>query len=436
MKRVFYGAMIALMATAFLTSCEEVAKKPAEPVALDAPTLTVAEQTETSFMVIWDLVENAVSYTYTIDNGAEQSTTNESAEFTDLTAGTTYTVKVKAVAAEDSEYLDSQWATLSVTTLEGEDPVVEPQKLDTPELSIEQQGENLVISWTAVENAASYKYVLDQEAPATTEELSVTFAMADLAVGEHSVSVTALPEEGSEEFLESDPATGNFTISGDTPDADFSEWLGTYTMTSTHTLEFGVDDQNYLTMNYYDEPITAEVSIVESEDPDYVYVYGISQLFDSEGNGFPLLASLFYDNYDPNKTYLGILTDVKLGEDSEGTDMMSMPICDAGAQGLNFVSGCQYAFVIDPETMTTEPYTSQLEGGASFTVVAVDVFGLSGNSVSIYHEIPSYLPAGTFSFEKTSSSSSAAFSRSFKGFDKIRGSAFGLLPYSIAQSCR
>ena len=92
--------------------------------------------------------------------------------------------------------------------------------------------------------------------------------------------------------------------------------------------------------------------------------------------------------------------------------------------------------VFAAETMTTEPYSSQLSSGASFTVVAVDVFGLSGNSVSIYHEIPSYLPAGTFSFEKTSSSSSAAFSRSFKGFDKIRGSAFGLLPYSIAQSCR
>lgn len=116
MKKFYFGAMIALAATAFLSSCEKNGTE-SEPVALSTPVLTVVEQTESSFMVIWDLVENAVSYTYTINNGTEESTTNESAQFTDLTEGT-YTVKVKAVAPEGDEFIDSDWASINVT-LEG-----------------------------------------------------------------------------------------------------------------------------------------------------------------------------------------------------------------------------------------------------------------------------------------------------------------------------
>lgn len=149
MKKFYFGAMIALAATAFLSSCEKNGTE-SEPVALSTPVLTVVEQTESSFMVIWDLVENAVSYTYTINNGTEESTTNESAQFTDLTEGT-YTVKVKAVAPEGDEFIDSDWASISVT-LEGKEDepldITGTWVLGGNEYSIESDGANGYLVYT------------------------------------------------------------------------------------------------------------------------------------------------------------------------------------------------------------------------------------------------------------------------------------------------
>lgn len=122
MKHFIPGAMIAMMASAILFSCEEKPEpEPQDPTVLATPSLTVAEQTETSFTVTWSAVENAVSYGYTFNDGAEQNTTETTVSFTELNAGT-YTVKVKAIAPEGDEFEDSQWASISVTIEEAEDP--------------------------------------------------------------------------------------------------------------------------------------------------------------------------------------------------------------------------------------------------------------------------------------------------------------------------
>ena len=222
MKRFIYGAMIALTATAFLSSCEK--EKPAEPVTLNAPTLAVVDQTETSFMVIWEVVENAVSYTYTINDGAEESTVNQSAEFTDLAAGT-YTVKVKAIAPEGDEYLDSQWASIDVT-LGSTEP--EPEQLAKPELSISSQDEtSFVIEWGEVANAESYAYTLNGGEETATAELSAEFT--DLTAGDYTVKVKAVGD--GENYLDSDWASINVTIeSGDEPDPEpgTDELVGQY----------------------------------------------------------------------------------------------------------------------------------------------------------------------------------------------------------------
>lgn len=83
------------------------------PEQLAKPALTIASKDATSFTVSWTAVEHATSYAYTVDNGAEQTTGSTQIARTDLTPETTYTVKVKAVAAG---YTDSEWATVSVTT--------------------------------------------------------------------------------------------------------------------------------------------------------------------------------------------------------------------------------------------------------------------------------------------------------------------------------
>lgn len=213
MKKFISGAMIALAATAFLSSCEK--EETVDPVALKAPVLTVAEQTETSFMVIWDLVENAVSYTYTINDGAEENTTNQSAEFTDLTEGT-YTVKVKAIAPEGDEFLDSDWASINVTIESAEDP--EPEQLSAPQLSIASQDEtSFVIEWSEVANAVSYAYTFNGGAETATDALSAEFT--DLTAGDYTVKVKAVGDGTA--YVDSDWASINVTIeSGDEPDPD------------------------------------------------------------------------------------------------------------------------------------------------------------------------------------------------------------------------
>lgn len=214
MKRNFLGAMIALAASAILFSCEEPAPEP-KPVPLATPVVSVSEQTETSFVIAWEAVEHAVSYTYTINDGAEENTTNQSAEFTDLTEGT-YTVKVKAIAPEGDEFLDSDWASINVTIESAEDP--EPEQLSAPQLSIASQDEtSFVIEWSEVANAVSYAYTFNGGAETATDALSAEFT--DLTAGDYTVKVKAVGDGTA--YVDSDWASINVTIeSGDEPDPD------------------------------------------------------------------------------------------------------------------------------------------------------------------------------------------------------------------------
>lgn len=206
MKKFYFGAMIALAATAFLSSCEKNGTE-SEPVALSTPVLTVVEQTESSFMVIWDLVENAVSYTYTINNGTEESTTNESAQFTDLTEGT-YTVKVKAVAPEGDEFIDSDWASINVT-LEGED------NPDNPDTGIDGQYtanvDGVDVVYEIVSDGGEYKvfpltYISGDEAyyTATLSDNALTVSLTGIDVNVEGMGLVSVimcgyhtdPEDG------------------------------------------------------------------------------------------------------------------------------------------------------------------------------------------------------------------------------------------------
>lgn len=122
LNRFFYAAMTAFASVALLASCEKEPQggddptpdpEPSEPTQLATPSLSVEDQTNTSFTVTWKAVTNADSYTYTLNGGAEETTTSTSVEFTSLAAGD-YTVKVKATS-EDENYTDSEWASTEVT---------------------------------------------------------------------------------------------------------------------------------------------------------------------------------------------------------------------------------------------------------------------------------------------------------------------------------
>lgn len=86
---------------------------------LAKPVLSSKNVDANSFVVAWDAVNGATSYAYTVNDEAQQTTSSTQISRTGLTPETAYTVKVKAVA---EGYTDSEWATITVTTLAGDTP--------------------------------------------------------------------------------------------------------------------------------------------------------------------------------------------------------------------------------------------------------------------------------------------------------------------------
>lgn len=100
-----------MLLIALISGCKkDVIVKLATP----APMInTVASNTAT---IVWEAVENAASYAYTVNDGEETNVTGTEAVLEGLEAETEYTVKVKAVAGDAGPYADSDWGTVTVTT--------------------------------------------------------------------------------------------------------------------------------------------------------------------------------------------------------------------------------------------------------------------------------------------------------------------------------
>lgn len=81
-------------------------------------------------------------------------------------------------------------------------------KLATPKVTVSNQGTNVTINWDKVENATSYRYVLDDEAPVVSKYTSASFV--NMSPGSHTFSVTALSSDGN--YAESNPATITFEV--------------------------------------------------------------------------------------------------------------------------------------------------------------------------------------------------------------------------------
>lgn len=121
--------------------------------------LSVADRTDHSFTVKWQAVPDAAAYVYAVDDGAEQSTATLQIESTGLTPETTYRVKVKATA---EGFTDSDWTTLSVTTLQQgqlSDPVPEVES---------KTATSFVVTWPEVTGASSYIYTIDEQPEQST----------------------------------------------------------------------------------------------------------------------------------------------------------------------------------------------------------------------------------------------------------------------------
>lgn len=418
MKKIFYFAAMASMAAMALVSCDK--EKPGsgnnegdDPVVegtLSAPVLSVSDETSSSFTISWEAVENAVSYVYVLDEGQENPTSQLSATFENMMPNTEYTVKVKACA---SGWEDSEWASISVTLELGDDwfSVSDPYLLDDPGatrydmIAFDIKGkdvtscafgvieasvaEGLTDDQLTDENAGYLGWVLNDSG---LQSLNETGSLQGLGINglqpetEYIVAAYATHVSGITKLVR----TASVTTEAMPPMTDeLKAWIGTYTVTSTQQIEMGVDADNYVTLNTVNEPMTFEISISEY-NPMNLCIYGWSAL---DGDGYPAMASL-----DADGSSLDMLSQVQF----EG-GMLWLPLCENEGT-ITFVTGCEYMFKFTNNggNITSSAYTSELSDGSSFTVVAADVFGLSGNSVSIMHDIPSYLPAGEFTLTKTS----------------------------------
>lgn len=289
----------------------------------------------------------------------------------------------------------------------------QPTKLATPSVTCEVGETEVTVSWEAVANAASYEYTVDGGTATTTEETTFTLAVADLAAGNHTVSVTALPEDGSEEYTKSDAGTATFNIEESTepvePTAELAEWLGTYTVNATRQVEL-YEGAQYVEMRMVEEPESFEITIEPSTDANFVFVYGFSRVDAS----IPAWATLFSDKESGEIIGLGLLAESYPVGEVQGSQLAYYGIFEdkTDGNGVGIVSGLQYTFIFqnDGSSITSVPadvYFSDTQENPYY-VVATDVMSASGQQLSLwYNEYPVRLPAGEFTLTKTDTSAPA-----------------------------
>ena len=131
----------------------------------DAPTsLTASNISQTSATITW--VGTASSYDVQLNNGDIENITATTKQLTNLTANTTYTIKVRSNCGEST----SDWVTTTFTTLSDE-----PEPCDKPtNLDVVPTSNSLTLSWNGT--ADKYDVQLNDGEIQTVEQTIYTFA--------------------------------------------------------------------------------------------------------------------------------------------------------------------------------------------------------------------------------------------------------------------
>ena len=406
----FYLRLFAVSAAAAVAlSCQEQ-NGPAEAVALATPEVSATVNGD-NVTVSWTEIPNAATYSWNIDSNAARTTdqTSVTVSTSDLAEGehTVYVIANPALDAAD-QYTASQPGSYTFTVT----AQVEPQRLETPEVTANPDGKGgVVVSWSSIEHAASYIYSLDSGEWETTTETSVTYQTSDLTATTHTVNVIAHPEEGSAEYRESLPGDCSFTVQHELvePVEELRPWLGTYTLEFTSTVVVDVNSNNQAEFVFEKGKagiMENRITIQPSTNENYVWISGLSPLSE-----YSLWATIIES--EDGKRCLGIVTgDMAVAQDGNGNDMLCAPICwNEEDDVVTIFSGTEYAFLIDPDTKTSISRELVSSSNVQYTVVAADIFSFD-NGVGVYYgDYPTYIPAGTLTFTKTSTSYAAQDSK-------------------------
>ena len=305
-----------------------------------------------------------------------------------------------------------------MVSCEKEEGTTTTKRLSIPQVTATVGETEVSVSWEAVENAVSYEYTVDNGAAQNITTTSFTIAVADLSEGEHTVSVVALPEEGSE-YNESRPGTATFEILGEPTEMpqEYAPYVGTWAVSSTQRMNWVPDPEkeNYVLSQISDTQTDFTVTIAWDGINEILVMTGLSPL---EAYFGEIPALLNFD--EDGKMY--IYSNVVLMEDMSeldnslaGYSMMWVGVADLGEYGVSSITGQgnmpTYLLTVNGESMTGQGITVQvsvqMQDGSveqtEGTFVAMDVVASSASGNMILEGEEDNIPAGTFTFTKTSS---------------------------------
>ena len=205
MKKFGLFISIALL-TAFVGCDSDDVEDPVVP-AVSKPVVAVSENTPTSFGVEWDAVDEAAGYQYVVTESDAAGNTSEfcpetqtdktSLRFDDAAAGAKYTVKVKALAAADSQLADSEYAEIFVETpAEGLSSqtfafTVDPVGYDSATVKVEPSIADETYFFAVVKSSL----LLDKNSNAIIEMLKKDIEPESLGKGEQTIEAKWLDPE-------------------------------------------------------------------------------------------------------------------------------------------------------------------------------------------------------------------------------------------------
>ena len=362
-----------------LASCEKEEKSQK----LDTPVPTV-KVTKTSFTISWPEVANAVAYVGNFQN-EDKTVTETTATYENIAPGN-YNISVTA-KGDGEKYLDSEPGYASVE--------IEQQKLATPVLTIEKGETSAVVTWEAVENATSYKYIFNEGEELTTEETRLEFT--DLLMGNsYTIEVQALTTD--EAFKESSWATRSFAIMD-------QRWVGTWTATWPQTLTVMISDGAITSTEFSNNPVTAELEITEDTTvPGRYLISGLSAIFKPD----EMLAVAIMTTGAANS--IDIYNEVSCGSPSNGFTPTWLAFAEVqntdGSKHWQPVPGNAPVCTLTLDE-TGGNATSSYVKEPNITIHAFDVFGFqSTNAIGFYYPEGSHegdpitLRAGEFTLVK------------------------------------
>lgn len=174
-----------------------------EPVVLATPDVTATPEGKV-INLSWAAIENAGSYTISMDNEALATVTEPTYKFTGE-FDTEYTFSVVALPADEKKYIASEVAVVTAKT--------EAAKvLEAPAVAATLNSENdkqVIFSWGEVVGAAAYRVTYGEVTSTTTD---VTYTVDGVYGKTYSISVVAIPAEDTTLYIESSAAEASFFI--------------------------------------------------------------------------------------------------------------------------------------------------------------------------------------------------------------------------------